>query len=47
MGMSFSVNKGIKVSPSLINIYKALENDENIKFQRPNPIHGDLTKWAK
>ena len=28
MGMCFSINKGIKVPPSLKNIYKALENDD-------------------
>ncbi len=47
MGMCFSVNQGIKVPPSLKNIYKALENDKDIKFTTPNPIHGDLTKWAR
>ncbi len=43
-GLSFSVQKGITVPPSLKNIYKELSND--IKdFQIP--IHGDLTNWAK
>jgi uracil-DNA glycosylase len=28
MGMCFSINKDIKVPPSLKNIYKALENDD-------------------
>ena len=43
MGLSFSVNKDIKIPPSLQNIYKELHDDLNI------PIHqdGDLTKWAK
>ena len=42
-GLSFSVQKGIKIPPSLKNIYKELEDDLNIK-----PIdNGDLTKWAK
>ena len=43
MGLSFSVNKDIKIPPSLQNIYKELNDDLNI------PIHqdGDLTKWAK
>ena len=42
-GLSFSVQKGIKIPPSLQNIYKELNNDLGI------PIHneGDLTKWAK
>ena len=43
MGLSFSVNKGIKIPPSLINIYKELELDLNIKSKN----HGDLTGWAK
>ena len=47
MGLSFSIPKGCKVPPSLVNIYKALENDPDLKFKRPNPIHGDLTPWAK
>ena len=46
MGLSFSVPKSIKVPGSLLNIYKALENDSSLKFKKPNPPHGDLTKWA-
>eukprot|EP00347_Sterkiella_histriomuscorum_P012946 403366614 len=46
MGLCFSIPKGTKVPPSLRNIYKALENDSKIDFKMPNPIHGDLTKWA-
>jgi len=46
MGLSFSVPKGIKVPPSLQNIYKSLESDPSIKgYKRPG--HGDLTKWAE
>ena len=42
-GLSFSVQKGIKIPPSLQNIYKELYNDLGIL-----PHHdGDLTKWAK
>lgn len=42
-GLSFSVQKGIKVPPSLKNIYKELESDLGI-----SPINeGDLTYWAK
>lgn len=44
MGLSFSVPKGTKIPPSLINIYKELETDIP-NFVRP--IHGDLTEWAK
>lgn len=42
-GLSFSVQKGVKLPPSLQNIYKELENDLNIK----RGIDGDLTGWAK
>lgn len=43
MGLCFSVPKGIRVPPSLQNIYKELRED--IGFDIPN--HGDLTKWAQ
>ncbi len=42
-GLSFSVQKGIKIPPSLQNIYKELEDDLGIKPSE----YGDLTKWAK
>lgn len=42
-GLSFSVQKGVKIPPSLQNIYKELESDLGIKPSQ----HGDLTKWAK
>lgn len=41
-GLSFSVSKGIKLPPSLKNIYKELESDLNL----PIAVHGDLQKWA-
>ena len=43
-GLSFSVRKGVKVPPSLQNIYKELETD--IGIIEPKTC-GDLTKWAK
>lgn len=43
MGLSFSVHDGIKLPPSLKNIYKELEDDLGFK-----PVtSGDLTKWTK
>ncbi len=42
-GLSFSVQEGIKLPPSLQNIYKELESDLGI----PPATTGDLTKWAK
>ncbi len=42
-GLSFSVQKGVKVPPSLQNIYKELYDDLGI----PPRNDGDLTGWAK
>ena len=42
MGLSFSVNNGIKLPPSLKNIYKELFDDLGI-----TRISGDLTDWSK
>jgi uracil-DNA glycosylase len=42
-GLSFSVPDGVKIPPSLVNIYKELELDLNIK---PN-ASGNLKRWAK
>jgi len=42
-GLSFSVKPGVKVPPSLKNIYKELESDLGVK-----PVgHGYLESWAK
>jgi uracil-DNA glycosylase len=43
-GLSFSVQKGITIPPSLRNIYKELSTDIP-GFTIPN--HGDLTEWAE
>ena len=43
MGLSFSVPEGVKVPPSLVNIYKELASDLGV----PRPAHGDLTEWAR
>ncbi len=42
-GMCFSVRKGIPKPPSLVNIFKELENDLGIK----EPDDGFLEPWAK
>ncbi len=42
MGLSFSVPKGVRTPPSLINIYKELNTDLGL----PIANHGDLTAWA-
>ncbi len=42
-GMAFSVQKGVKTPPSLVNIYKELKDDLGIE-----PVkHGYLMKWAE
>lgn len=43
MGLCFSVPKGKKVPPSLVNIYKEINRDLGL----PIPAHGDLTHWAE
>ena len=42
-GLSFSVQKGVKLPPSLKNIYKELYDDLGI----PPKEYGDLSGWAK
>ncbi|MDP9230614.1 MAG: uracil-DNA glycosylase [Bacteroidota bacterium] len=42
-GLSFSVPDGVRPPPSLINIFKELQNDVGI----PIPATGNLTKWAQ
>ncbi len=42
-GLSFSVRRGVKLPPSLQNIFKELHDDLNIDI----PNCGDLTPWAQ
>ena len=44
MGLSFSVPKGVVLPPSLINIFKEIENNFGYKMNYSN---GDLTYLAK
>lgn len=41
-GLSFSVREGVKLPPSLRNIYQEIESDLGVK----PPANGDLTRWA-
>ena len=43
MGLCFSVPKGVRVPPSLVNIFKELHDDLGCRI----PQHGDLTHWAR
>lgn len=42
-GLSFSVQRGVALPPSLRNIFHELNTDLGV----PVPRHGDLTKWAE
>ena len=42
-GLAFSVQDGVKVPPSLVNIFKELESDLGL----PRPSHGNLSQWAR
>ena len=42
-GLCFSVQPGVRIPPSLVNIYKELESDLGI----PPARHGFLESWAK
>ena len=42
-GLSFSVNDGVPFPPSLVNIFKEIEND----CGTPMPQSGNLTRWAE
>lgn len=42
-GLCFSVKRGVQPPPSLLNIFKELQDDLGIA----PPNHGELTSWAK
>jgi uracil-DNA glycosylase len=42
-GLAFSVNPGVRIPPSLANIFKELNRDLGL----PTPSHGDLSHWAR
>lgn len=42
-GLCFSVNKGIAMPPSLVNIFKEIASDTG----KPLPTDGDLTRWSR
>jgi len=42
-GLAFSVRSGVKLPPSLLNIYKERQTDVGV----PMTTDGDLTHWAK
>lgn len=42
-GLCFSVNDGVSLPPSLLNIFKEIKNDIGVD----SPTTGNLTRWAK
>lgn len=42
-GLCFSVNDGVRIPPSLVNIFKEIQND----LGQPIPKTGNLERWAK
>jgi uracil-DNA glycosylase len=42
-GLCFSVRRGVRVPPSLVNIHKELASDLGVAI----PTHGNLEKWAR
>lgn len=42
-GLCFSVKEGVRVPPSLVNIFKEIKDDLN----KDIPVHGSLERWAK
>ncbi len=42
-GLCFSVNDGVKIPPSLVNIFKEIHND----LGKPIPTTGNLERWAQ
>lgn len=42
-GLCFSVHDGVRMPPSLVNIFKEIQSD----IGKPIPKSGDLTRWAE
>ena len=42
-GLCFSVNDGVQLPPSLVNIYQEIAND----LGKPMPASGNLERWAR
>ncbi len=45
-GLCFSVQKGVGVPPSLMNMFKELKDDPGVEFSG-GPGHGCLVGWAE
>ena len=42
-GLCFSVSDGVRIPPSLMNIYKEIQHD----LGKPIPLSGNLERWAR
>src|SRR5687767_12269216 len=42
-GLCFSVSEGVRIPPSLLNIYKEIQND----LGKSIPLSGDLERWSR
>lgn len=42
-GLCFSVRDGVRMPPSLVNIFKEIQQD----LGKPMPVSGDLERWAR
>lgn len=42
-GLCFSVNEGVPIPPSLVNIFKEIQND----LGKSPPTNGNLSRWAQ
>jgi uracil-DNA glycosylase len=42
-GLCFSVREGVRMPPSLLNIFKEIQQD----LAKPMPASGDLARWAR
>lgn len=42
-GLCFSVNEGVQIPPSLVNIYKEIHND----LGKSVPVSGNLERWSR
>ena len=47
MGLSFSVPKGVRIPPSLRNIFKEIDRTTEYISKTQKRTNGDLTKWAR
>jgi uracil-DNA glycosylase len=46
-GLAFSVKRGVKIPPSLRNIYKELIDDPEVPEFKRMPTHGNLQSWSE